>query len=59
MYRRGTNLEYRIFGPTNYTVDVCGSLEHTWSNIIMEIILKNLKKLSDEENVLHPCPFSV
>lgn len=59
MYRRGTNLEYRVFGPKESVMDVCSFLNGTWTNVLVEIMKKAMNKTSRETNIFHPCPFSV
>lgn len=59
MYRRGTNLEYRVFGPKDYVVNVCSFLNGTWTHVMAQWVFDYLKKVSRETNILHPCPFSV
>lgn len=59
MYRRGTNLEYRVFGPKDYVVNVCSFLNGTWTHAMAQWLFDYLKKASRETNILHVCPFSV
>lgn len=56
LYRKGSNLEYRPFGPVEYVFDVCGFLSGVWSTLVMELVMKELKKRG---NIFHPCPYSV
>lgn len=59
MYRRGTNLEYRVFGPKETVIDACSFLNGTWKNMLVEILKKTLNRVSRETNIFHPCPLSV
>lgn len=52
-------MEYRIFGPKEYTVDVCALLNGTWSHITVDLISAFLKRASKGNNLFHPCPFAV
>lgn len=58
-YRRGSNMEYRVFGPKDVTVDVCSFLNGTWTHILVELVAAYMKKASKSNNVFHSCPFSV
>lgn len=59
LYRRGTNLEYRIFGPKEAHMDICGFFNGTWTHIMVQMVELYLKRSEASENVSHPCPFSV
>lgn len=59
MYRRGTNLEYRIFGAKEIVLDICSYSNGTFSNIVLKMMVTYMKKVAKETNIFHPCPFSV
>lgn len=52
-------MEYRIFGPNEYTIDVCAFLNGTFSHIFAHWLNLYIKTVSRDNNLLHPCPFSV
>lgn len=59
VFRRGTNMEYRVFGPNELTFDFCELLNGNFSHIIASWMSTYIRRLSKESNLFHPCPFSV
>lgn len=58
-YRLETNLEYRVFGPREYSVDLCAFLDGTFTHILIDLVSAFMKRASKENNIFHSCPFSV
>lgn len=52
-------MEYRVFGPREYSVDLCAFLTGTFSHILVDLVTAHMKRVSKENNIFHPCPFSV
>lgn len=58
-YRRESNMEYRVFGPREVTVDLCKFLNGSWTHIAVNLVATYIKSVAKSNNVFHPCPFSV
>lgn len=52
-------MEYRIFGPAEYPVDVCAFMNGTFTYIFAFWLNLYIRKVSKDNNIFHPCPFSV
>ncbi|XP_055308405.1 uncharacterized protein LOC129572465 [Sitodiplosis mosellana] len=57
-YRRESNMEYRVFGPKELTVEACGFLGGSWTHVVVDLVAAYMKRAAKSNNVFHPCPFS-